>query len=220
MRVPSHPRSSRARLALAASCAFSASALVSLEASARDDLVEAAVVGGYRWLGSADIEEPGQNGSLKADSAPAWGGTVGFRTQPDGLVVLWYSRQETSLEIRPSGATGPYATRNVTFEYFHFGGVIEGEYGPSIPYIGMSVGLTRLGAADVGPEWRFSTALELGFKLPVTSFLHLRLLGRAPVTFMTGSTEVYCITPAGCNVSLTAKPIAQVELLGGLGVNF
>lgn len=207
-------------MALTAASAFCAVALSSQEAAARDDVVEAAVVGGYRWGGSGDIEEPGQNGSIEADSALAWGGTVGVRTQPDGLVVLWYSRQETTLQLRPAGATAPYAARDVTFEYFHFGGVIEGEYGPSIPYIGLSVGLTRMGAADVGPEWRFSTALELGLKLPITSFLHLRLLGRAPVTFMTGSTEIYCLTPVGCNVSLTAKPIAQVELLGGLGVNF
>ena len=49
-----------------------------------------------------------------------------------------------------------------------------------------------------------------------TEYPRLVALGVA----MTGSTEVYCISPQGCGVSLTAKPIAQIELLGGIGVNF
>lgn len=190
------------------------------KAQFQKDLIEAAVVGGYRWGGNGDIEKGGQDGRITADGAPSFGASFGVRTEPDGVVYVWYSRQSTTLELRPDGVAGPYPTRDVTFEYFHFGGFIEGEYGPSIPYLGLSVGLTRMDAEDVGSEWRFSTAVELGFKLPVTSFLHLRLLGRAPVTFMTGNTEVYCITPQGCGVSLVAKPIAQVEALGGLGVSF
>ena len=204
---------------LACGAALSSILLLPAQARAADDFFEATVVGGYRWLGSADIDKNGQNGSIDADSALALGASIGFRTEPDGVVYLWYSRQETTLHLRPDGAPGPHPTRDVTFEYYHFGGYIEGEYGPSTPYLGVSVGLTRMGAADVGAEWRFSTAVELGFKLPVTSFLHLRLLGRAPVTFMTGNTEVYCVSPLGCGVSLTAKPIAQIELLGGLGGN-
>lgn len=190
------------------------------EAQFQKDLFEAAVVGGYRWGGNSDIEKGGQDGRITAEGDPAFGASIGVRTEPDGVIYVWYSRQSTTLTLRPRGASGPFPTRDVTFEYLHFGGYVEGEYGPSIPYLGLSVGLTRMDADDVGSEWRFSAAAEIGFKLPITSFLHLRLLGRAPVTFMTGNTEVYCITPQGCGVSLVAKPIAQVEVLGGVGVNF
>lgn len=207
-------------LAVGAGAACLAALSWTRPAAARDDLIEASVVAGWRWGGSADIDTDNQNGRIATDNAFAFGGSLGVRTQPDGLVYVWYSRQDTSLELRADGAGSPHPTRDVTFEYFHFGGQLEGEYGPSVPYVGLSLGLTRMGAEDVGSEWRFSTALELGVKLPVTSFLHLRLLGRAPVTFMTGNTEIYCITPQGCGTSLTAKPIAQIELLGGLGVNF
>ena len=57
-------------------------------------------------------------------------------------------------------------------------------------------------------------------KIPVMDHLHLRLLGRIPFTLMTGETEIFCIEPQPCKVSLDGKPIVQFELMGGLGVSF
>ena len=80
----------------------------------------------------------------------------------------------------------------------------------------------NLEASSVVPTGRAAglMAIEAGMKIPVTSFMHVRLLGRLPVTLMTGKTEILCIEPHGCGVSLDGKPLVQFELMGGLGVSF
>lgn len=91
------------------------------EAQFQKDLFEAAVVGGYRWGGNSDIEKGGQDGRITAEGDPAFGASIGVRTEPDGVIYVWYSRQSTTLTLRPRGASGPFPTRDVTFEYLLFG---------------------------------------------------------------------------------------------------
>ncbi len=187
------------------------------------DRYEVSVVGGYRFAGSFNVEEEDerQEGSVHYDGAPAFGASIGYRTELDGLVYLWYGQQRTEVELTADGAGALTSTRDVTFHYLQFGGILEGSYGPTVPYIGVSVGLTLFDPNDdVGAEIKPSGALEGGFKLPIMKHFHLRLLGRLPVTIMTGQTQIFCIEPRGCSVGLDAKPIVQAELMGGFGASF
>ncbi len=185
-------------------------------------LFEVSATGGYRFKGSANIDEPEQNqvGTARYSDGAAFGASVGYRTEPNGFIYVWYSQQNSELELTLEDADSVTTRRDLTIHYMHFGGYLEGVYGPTLPYLGLSVGATLFAPSDVGVEVRPSGAIEGGMKIPVTSFLHLRLLGRLPVTLMTGKTEIFCIDPEGCKVSLDGKPIVQFELMGGLGVNF
>jgi hypothetical protein len=201
--------------------------LVPAPASARPstppDRYEVSVVGGYGFAGSFDIEEEDdeQLGKAHYDGAATFGASIGYRTQLDGLIYLWYGQQKSELELTIEDADEPTTTRDVTFHYLQFGGYIEGAYGPTVPYLGVSLGLTLFDPSDdVGAEIKPSGAVEGGFKVPLTDNLHLRLLGRLPVTLLTGKTQIFCIEPQGCKVSYDGKPIVQMELLGGLGVSF
>jgi hypothetical protein len=200
-----------------------APAPASARPSTPPDRYEVSVVGGYRFAGSFDIEEEDdrQLGEAHYDGAPAFGASIGYRTQLDGLIYLWYGQQNTEVELTVEGAEEPTTTRDVTFHYLQFGGYIEGAYGPTVPYLGVSVGLTLFDPSDdVGAEFKPSAAVEGGFKVPLTSNLHLRLLGRLPFTLLTGKTQVFCIEPEGCSVSFDGKPVLQAELAAGLGVTF
>lgn len=211
--------------ALGALALASAQFLLAKSASAlpRPDLFEVNVTGGYRFRGSADIDEAEQRqeGRVRYGDGAAFGASVGYRTEPNGFIYAWYSQMQTELRTFSTATDGIVGQRDLTIHYLQFGGYLEGEYGPTLPYLGLSVGATLLAPSDdVGAEVRPSGAVEAGMKIPVTDFLHLRLLGRLPVTLMTGSTQIFCVEPHGCKVSLDGKPIVQFELMGGLGVSF
>ncbi len=184
---------------------------------------EVAAYGGYRIGGSIDVDDKtgSEDGSLSSEGSPSFGVSAGYRTKPNGFIYLWYSRQASfPLDIELSDGT-KVGSRDVTFEYLQAGGYLEGWYGPANPYLGVTVGVTHLTTSDdLGSEWFFSAALEGGFKLPLTHWLDLRLLGRMPMTFMFGESQIYCVSPEGCRAELDGKPIVQGELQGGVGISF
>lgn len=204
---------------LAPSAVALAAVLVSAPAAAHKPFeVDAAL--GYRFGGALDVDSSGAEGRVTLDGAPAFTGIFGYRIQPNGFIFINYSRQSTTVRYRSDDLSTTGAT-GLSTEYLQFGGNLEVTRGRWVPYLGFSVGATRLAATDNGgDEWRFSAVIDGGVKFEITEWLHLRVLGRLPFTFVSGESEVFCVVPGGCLVLLDGAPLIQGEVYGGVGLSF
>jgi len=54
----------------------------------------------------------------------------------------------------------------------------------------------------------------------LADFLDLRLIGRMPVSFISGEAAAFCVGGAGCAVRYSGQPLLQGQALLGLGVHF
>ncbi len=196
-------------------------ALVS-PASAGDIEIDATV--GYRFGGAVETElQQGTlgdvTGRLTVDSAPSFGGILGYRIQSNGSVFVSYSRQQTAFRFRTDVVDAGVVESTGSIEYIQFGGNLLAERGRATPYIGFSVGVGRFASFDTGGDaYRFSAVIDGGIKFEILPFLHARFLGRVPMTFSGG--ELYCFTGYGCAAIVGSAPLVQGEVQAGLGVSF
>ncbi len=151
--------------------------LVSTRAHAqeRERRIEVVGFGGVGFTGdlgvSSNTQAGTETGNVSFDAAPVYGGMVGFRAQPKGFAYLSYSRMEMTAYFRPSGGFDSTAQAKVTFDYFQIGGNLEGASGRVVPYLGLSLGATRLAPVDgSGNDFSFSGVLDGGIKLNLADF--------------------------------------------------
>jgi hypothetical protein len=204
---------------LALTLCLVAAALSATAPALAHDPWELDVAVGYRFGGALDVESDSETGRISLDGAPAFSAIVGYRLQPDGFIFLNYSRQSTTLQYVADGG-GSASSTGLSTEYLQFGGNLEITRGRWVPYLGFSVGTTRLAATDLGgDDWRFSAVVDGGVKFELARWLHLRLLGRLPFTFLAGDSTVLCAA-GGCRVRLDGVPLIQGDVEAGLGVSF
>lgn len=175
--------------------------------------------GGAVNVTSEDSDGDDVDGRLTLDSALGFGGILGYRVHPNGLIYLSYARQNTTVRYR-SDNLDVTESRGLSLDYFQFGGNLEGGQGVLVPYFGVSMGATRFAVPEYGEEWRFSFVFDGGIKINFTDWLHLRLLGRVPLNVLSGNSKMLCISPAGCVVALDTKLLVQGELYAGVGFAF
>jgi hypothetical protein len=181
---------------------------------------------GYRALGGVDTIEtetsPDDPGFVGLDGSFVWSPIVGYRVRHDAFLFLSYTRQETTARFTPNGSALSTSSGGLAQDSIQFGGTVEKTAGRFVPYLGLSVGVLRLSALGraARDEWDFSATLEGGLKFDVARWLHLRLLGRLPLTFYGGKSSVLCLTGDNCLVELDGQPSIQAEVLGGIGVSF
>lgn len=203
---------------------------LSSEASADDHKFEIDVTGGYRFGGTLKVDldeedsevetdERDADGQVTANGAPAFGAILGYRVQQNGFIFLGYSRQATVVRYRPEDPSADMLETDASIEYFQFGGNLEATRGRLTPYFGFSLGMGRFASLETGNDsYRFSIGFDGGVKIRLLDFLHLRVLGRMPITFTSG--QVYCYTGAGCVFATKASPFVQGEFHAGLGLRF
>jgi hypothetical protein len=179
---------------------------------------------GYRAFGGVDIPDtsPGGKGFVSLDGSFVWSPIVGYRVRRDAFLFLNYTRQETTARFTPSQDALSSLSGGVAQDSIQFGGTVEKTLGRFVPYLGLSVGVLRLSAIgrSARDEWNFSAAFDGGLKFDVTRWLHLRVLGRLPLTFYGGKSSVLCLRADNCLVELDGQPSFQAEVLGGLGFSF
>jgi len=173
---------------------------------------------GFRFGGGADVEAEGAEGRVTIGDEAAFTAILGYAVQPNGKVFLNYTRQASTLtylsdDLQTRGDT-PFTT-----DVIQFGGNLELPRGRVVPYLGFSIGATRFGAVDLD-SWAFSMALDGGVRVDLTEWLHLRMLGRIPMTFATSEAGAFCVSPVGCVVLVSGGPIVQGEVFGTLGLSF
>lgn len=172
---------------------------------------------GYQFGGGFDTRE----GDLNFDPNANLGLTVSLRTRHDGLVEFLYSRQATSVDFE--GILDSGELFDVTIEYFHFGGLWEIKTEKSRPFIGLTLGGTRLNPSqsEVEDAWAFSAGISGGWKYFFSEKVGLRLEGRGLLSFFASSGAIFCGYPPGqCGFSVSGSNFAQVEVLAGLIVRF
>lgn len=172
---------------------------------------------GYQLGGGFDTRE----GDLKIDPNPNLGVVLSYRTRHDGLVELLYSRQATRIELE--GILDSGSLFDLTVEYLHFGGLWEIESGRRRPFLGLTLGGTRLDpdSPGVDDEWAFSVGISGGLKYFFTERLALRVEGRGLLSFFNSSGTIFCGFPPGqCGLGVTGSSFAQLDLLAGLTIRF
>lgn len=195
-------------------------------AHAQDRRIEVVGFGGVGFTGDLGVSADTQaghteTGNVSFDSAPVYGGMLGFRAQPKGFAYLSYSRMETTAYFRPSGNFDTTAQTKLSFDYFQVGGNLEGSSGRVVPYLGLSLGVTRLAPVEgSGNDFSFSGVLDGGIKLNLADFLDVRLIGRMPVSFISGEAAALCVGGHGCAVRYSGQPLIQGQALLGVGLHF
>lgn len=209
--------------ALAATLAFAALSFSDSTHAAEDHQFELDATIGTRFGGALEVDLNSTDGDIPgritADTSIAFGGIASYRFQSNGFVFINFSRQETEIRFRPSAVDQEAVQTSGAIDYLQLGGNLEVTRGSLTPYIGFSIGAAHFASHDDGGDsWRFAGALDGGVKFRLLPFLHLRLLGRLPITLVDG--ELYCYTGYGCAVLSRGAPFVQGEVQIGVGLDF
>ena len=125
--------------------------------------------GGVGFTADLGVSSDTQSGNVSFDSAPVYGGLVGFQAQRHGYAYLSYSRMETTAYFRPAGGFETSRQTDVSFDYLQVGGNLEAPHGRVVPYLGLSLGATRLAPVEgSGNDFSFSGVLDGGVKIMLT----------------------------------------------------
>lgn len=174
--------------------------------------------GGIGFTGDLPLENETQAINVSVDDAPVYGGLLAFRAQPSGWAYISYSRMETTAHARRAGETTT-SDADLSFEYFQIGGNLEVQRGRLVPYLGLSLGATRIAPLDFdGSDVSFSAVLDGGLKVMLTDFLYVRAIGRMPVSFVSGESSSLCATGFGCAFVYSGHPLLQGQLFLGAGL--
>jgi len=189
-------------------------------AQERERRIEVVGFGGVGFTGDIGVSSNTEAGNVSFDSAPVYGGLVGFKAQRHGYAYFSYSRMQTTAYFRPEGGFETSRQLDVSFDYFQVGGNLEAPHGRIVPYLGLSLGATRLAPVDgSGNDFSFSGVLDGGVKIMLTDFLDVRVIGRMPLSFISGEAAALCIGGAGCAVRYSGQPLLQGQALLGVGLH-
>ncbi len=143
-----------------------------------------------------------------------------LRADPGRQYELFYSRESTDM----SGGVNFPRTR-VTVEYLHVGGTLLIDDEPRIqPYAVGGLGITRFTPGEQGStDTRFSAALGLGLRWPVSTHFSVRLEGRGLLTLVNPDAAVFCRSDqAGllCRIRGNGQTFIQGQFLLGAAYQF
>ncbi len=186
--------------------------------------VELSATAGYRFGGRARVqfdregETSASSGRFVLEGSPSFGALVGYRVQHNAFAYFSYSRQQTTVRY-DEGAVRDLVTGTMAVEYYQVGGNMETTRGLFVPYLGASVGFARYRSFGGGADRLFfAPALDGGLKVDLHKNVHLRVLGRLPIVFSSGS--LYCRDDSGCIEQDRFAPIVQGEVQAGIGLSF
>jgi hypothetical protein len=165
--------------------------------------VEVGLVTGGQQTGGISTRE----GTLDLAGGLLFGATVGWRVRPDGIVELAWSRQGS--EATGDLATGPERF-DVVIDTIEFGGLWETRPGNLRPFLGLSVGATRIAGPeqDFGDGWYFSGAIAGGVRYMLGEHALLRLEGRGTGVLISDGGALACsFPPGGCRLGVTGSTL-------------
>ena len=148
-----------------------------------------------------------REGTIDLAGGLLFGVGVGWRVQPDGVVELAWSRQN-------SQATGDLVSGPVRFDVVidtvEFGGLWETRPGRMRPFLGLSVGATRIAGPeqDFGDGWHFSGAIAGGVRYMLGEHALIRLEGRGTGVLVSDGGALACaFPPGGCRLGVTGSTL-------------
>lgn len=161
--------------------------------------VELGLVAGGQQTGSLGTRE----GTLDLSGGFLYGVTFGWRVRPDGIVEVAWTRQDS--EASGDLTSGPERF-DVTIDTVEFGGIWETRPGSMRPFLGLSVGATRLAGPEqeTGEGWYFSGAISGGVRWLLGERAVFRLEGRGTGIVLSEGGALACsFPPGGCSLGVS-----------------
>ena len=166
--------------------------------------------GGFRDASDNDVNLSAKSGMAFALGWPA--------SEHGSQYELLYSRQTTKTD----GAT-PIDMR---IEYLQVGGstLLGDEESHVVPFASGGIGAARFspGLATLTQETRWAVSLGAGVRIPLAQHVRLRLEARGYLTWLDGSSSLFCSSSTTTTCALQAKgqTFFQYEALGGVSFGF
>lgn len=180
---------------------------------------QAALHGGYRFGGSLEDSQTGDDRDLEESESFALSLELRYAKGDDRFYQLWYSRQATEV-------SDELENFDADVEYLHIGGTLPfGGWERVQPYFAAGLGATRFSSSepDADERTRFSGSAALGLELPLGERAGIRLEARGYVTAVDTDTAFFCKSDGGegvCRIVASGSAILQTELLAGILVRF
>lgn len=180
---------------------------------------QAALHGGYRFGGSLEDAETGEDRDFDDSESFALALELRYGKGDDRFYQLWYSRQATEVGEEP-------AVFDADIEYLHVGGTLPfGGWERAQPYFAAGLGVTRFSSSepDTDDRTRFSGSAALGLELPIGARAGIRLEARGYLTAVDTDSAFFCKSDNGegvCRIVASGSAIFQTELLAGILVRF
>ena len=147
---------------------------------------------GYRLGGELDDLDFGD--SFDFEDTDSYGVTLDFRVSRNTFIEVFYSSQETELELDTGLFFGDEDLFDIDIEYIHAGAMFQWELGQIIPFAVVTGGITQLDPAPAGldSETRPSLGLGGGVKAMFGDHFGIRLEGRGIGTFIDSDNDSFC----------------------------
>jgi hypothetical protein len=191
-------------------------------ASADNRRFEVMPFGGYRVGGDFDVEDE-QGVELRSadlDEDVSWGIELAYYRDRNAYYELLFSRQTSQFDDNDPALGGV----DLTTDYIQFGGTLLFDSEPWIlPYLSLTIGLTRFDADGFGSEYKFSGSLGTGLRLPVNDRLSFVAGIRGYGTLIDSDTELFCVSGGGqgsCVVRTSGDIFFQGEATVGVALRF
>jgi opacity protein-like surface antigen len=180
---------------------------------------QAALHGGYRFGGSLEDAETGDDRDFDDSESFALALELRYGKGDDRFYQLWYSRQATEVGEEP-------ADFDADVEYLHVGGTLPfGGWERAQPYFAAGLGVTRFSSSepDTDDRTRFSGSAALGLELPIGERAGIRLEARGYLTAVDTDSALFCEVDNGegvCRIVASGSSLFQTEILAGILVRF
>jgi hypothetical protein len=175
------------------------------------------VYGGYRFGGALTDVTTGKTWDLT--EGPAYSIAADFGIDRRTQWEIFISHQNTSL--RASGFSPVTGDIGLGITYYHVGGTyfFDQEVGKG-GYVVGGFGLTNFSPKPAGlsSETRFSLNVGVGYMIPVTKHVAVKLETRGYVTLVNSSGGFFC--SGGCVVQIKGDAITQAEVMAGIAARF
>jgi hypothetical protein len=165
--------------------------------------------GGFRDVNKNDLNVTAKSGLAVSIGWPA--------SEHGSEYELLYSKQSTKTD----GAV----PIDLKIEYLQIGGtaIIGNESSHVVPYAAGGLGATRFTpSAGLTQETRWAVSLGGGVRIPVAQRVQVRIEARGYLTWLNGSSNLFCNSGASTACALNAKgqTFFQYEALGGVTFGF
>ena len=174
------------------------------------------VYAGYRFGGNFTDITTGKTWDVT--EGPAFSLAADFGIDSRTQWELFVSHRNASL--RASGFSPAADNIRLGITYYHVGGTyfFDQEVGKG-GYVVGGVGLTNFSpGADLSTETRFSLNVGIGYFVPLTKHVALKLEGRGYATLVNSSSAFFC--SGGCVVQIKGTTFTQAEALAGIAARF
>ena len=179
--------------------------------------VELGLVAGAQKTGGIATDE----GHLTLDAGPLYGVRLAWRVRPDGLIEVAWARE--TARAHGDLDTGP-SRFDVTFDSVEIGGLWETRPGKMRPFLGLSLGTTRVAGPGqgTGEGWNVSGSISGGARwlLSEHAVAHVEVRGSGILFADSGALGCQVSGGGTCALAVSGSLMGAVSVRAGLAARF